>query len=182
MMLAIIFVLAGFLFVTFLLFLTTGHVTPPANLANLREQMRSLDIEALRNLMDSREEDFLRQNLEASAFRMVQRARLCAAIEYVLLASRNAATLRRFGDSARLSPNPSVARTGDKLANSAIRFRICALKVLAMLYLALLLPVPTIHPLRITEDYEDMNGMVTVLCCFQQQGRREAHDAVAQFV
>src|ERR1700730_9415898 len=107
MTITVILVLVGFLSLAAVLFLSKGRVEAPSNLANLRKQLQSLDIEAFRNLIDYREEEFLRRMLEPAQFRMIQRERLRAAVEYVGCASRNAAILQRFGEAARQSSNPS---------------------------------------------------------------------------
>lgn len=172
MTITVILVLAGFLSLAALLFFAKERPFPPTDPANLRQQLRSLDIEAFRNLVDRSEEEFLRRNLEPAQFREVRRVRLLAAIEYVAIASRNAVILHRFGEVARHSPNPSVAAAGEKLVNSAIRFRLSAVHGIATLYLAVILPGITIRNLCIAEGYERMTTHVVLLGCMQY-ARRE---------
>jgi hypothetical protein len=126
MTIAAILVLFGFLSLVAILFLAKGRAELPSNLATLRNEIYALDIQAFRNLIDRREEDFLRAALEPSQFRTIQRARLLATIGYIVCASRNAAILHQFGEAARHSPLRSVAETGDKLVNLAIIFRLNA--------------------------------------------------------
>jgi len=171
MTIAIILVLAAFLSLAALLSLAKERAAPTGNLSNLREQLRSLDIEAFRNLTDSREEEFLRRRLDAAQFRVVQRARQRAAVEYILCAASNASTLHRFGEAARHSPSSSVAEAGDKLVNSAIRFRIYAFRSVVGLYLAMMLPSPKIRPLLLAEGYERLTHLVVLLGCLQNEGR-----------
>lgn len=181
MTIAIILVLAGFLSLAAMLFLAKNRPMRSQNLSELKARISSIDIAAFRNLTDPAEEDFLRMHLSPGEFRIVQRERLRAVIEYVSLVSRNAAILHRIGDSARSSPNPSVSAAGEKLVNSALRFRIYAFHVLARLYLALLMPSPSIHPfLGIADGYQDMNSLVVVLNCMQQGGLRVSNGAIAQ--
>ena len=172
MIITVILVLAGFLSLAALLFFAKERPAPPIDMANLRKQLRSVDIEAFRNLVDRGEEEFLRRNLEAAQFREIQRIRLLAAIEYIAIASRNAVTLHRFGEAARHSPNPSVALAGDKLVNSAIRFRLSAIHCVASLYLGVILPGISIRSLYIAEGYERMTTHVALLGCMQY-ARRE---------
>ena len=179
MTIAVIFVLVGFLSIAALIFLAKDRGAQPGSLAELRERISSLDIQAFRNLIDPNEDEYLRSHLCGHEFRVVQRERRRAAIEYVLLASRNAAILHRLGDSARLSSDPSVVAAGQRLVSSAIQFRIFAFQVLANFYIALLVP-HSIRSSRITEDYEQMNSLVVLLCCLQQQGRRPYLGKVAQ--
>lgn len=167
MIITIILVLGGFLSLATVLFLAKGRAEPPANLANLRKQIRPLDLEAFRNLIDGRDEEFLRRALERSQFRAVQRVRLMAAVEYIACASGNAAILHRFGEAARHSPNPSVAAAGQRLANSAIRFRLNALQCVLRLYLAILIPGAGVNNMSVAEGYERMTALVTLLGCMQ---------------
>ena len=167
MIITVILVLAGFLSLAAILFLAKGRAESPADLINLRKQMKPLDIEAFRNLIDYDDEEFLRRTLEPPQFRLVQRARLRAAVEYVVCASQNAAILHRFGEAARHSSNPSVVEAGDKLVNSAIRFRLNALQTVLRFYLALLMPATSIHRAGIAEGYERMTAQVVLLGCLQ---------------
>ncbi len=167
MIITVILVLAGFLSLAALLFFAKERPAPPIDMANLRQQLRSVDIEAFRNLVDRSEEEFLRRNLEPAEFREVQRIRLLAAIEYIAIASRNAVMLHRFGEVARHSPNPSVAAAGEKLVNSAIRFRLSAVHSIASLYLGVILPGISIRSLYIAEGYERMTTHVVLLGCMQ---------------
>lgn len=171
-------VLAGFLSLAAVLFLARGHGAPINTRAKLREQIRPLDIEAFRNLVDRREEEFLRARLGPPQFRSVQRARQLAAIDYVLAAASNAAILHRLGEAARISANVSTAETGEKLVNSAIRFRLYAFQVVAGLYLATLWPGSRLRPLRIADGYERLTHMVVLLGCLQPQ-RQEVFDRQA---
>ncbi len=167
MIITIILVLAGFLSLAAMLFLAKGGSAPASNLTILREQIRPLDIEAFRNLIDYREEEFLRANLEPADFRLVQRERLLAAAEYIRWASRNAAILHSFGEAARRSENPSVAAAGNKLANSAIQFRLNALRAIVIIYAATVIPGAGIRGIRIAEGYDRMTSLVVLLGCLQ---------------
>ena len=167
MIITIIFVLLSFLSLAAVVFLTHGRTESPANHANLRKEISPLDIEAFRNLIDYREEEFLRENLEPADFRFVQRERLLAAAEYIRCASRNAAILHSFGESARRSENPSVAAAGNKLANSAIQFRLNALRAIVIIYAATVIPGASIRRIRIAEGYDRMTSLVVLLGCLQ---------------
>ena len=131
-------------------------------------QLRSVDIDAFRNLIDPDEERYLRHNLPSSDFRKVQRERVLAAIEYVTCTAQNAAILMRLGDAARNSPNESTAAAGEKLVDTAIRLRLYAFHATAKLYLGLILPGARISPARIAESYEQMTRLVVLLGVFQQ--------------
>jgi len=171
MTITIILVLAGFLSLATILWLARGRPEHPSSLVALRKEIQTLDVEAFRNLVDGGDEQFLRRALEPSQFKEVQRARMMAAIEYLGCASRNAAILHRFGEAARHSPNQAVAEAGEKLANSALRFRLNALEAILRLYLVMLIPTLSVRNLRVAERYERMTALVVLLSCMQSQRR-----------
>jgi hypothetical protein len=168
MTITFILVLAGLLALVCLLVLARGRTGSPGNLDQLTSRLRSVDVEAFRNLTDPGEEHYLRTNLSGQDFRKVHRERILAAIEYVSCAARNAAILMRIGDAARHSPNPSTAEAGEKLVDTAIRLRLYAFHALAKLYLGLVLPGSRVSPARIAESYEQMTRLVVMLGVFQQ--------------
>src|SRR5262245_45952614 len=100
------------------------------------DQLRAVDIEAFRNLMDPNEEEYLRQRLPPTDFRKIQRERLQAAVEYVRCAAFNAGVLMQFGEMARRSSDPNAAQAAAKLIDNAIRLRTFSLQTIPKLYLA----------------------------------------------
>jgi hypothetical protein len=126
-------------------------------------EIRPVDIEAFRNLIDPAETKFLRSNLPPPEFRKVERQRLRAAVEYISGAAHNAKVLMRMGEAARQSPEPAVAEAGEKLVNTAIRLRVFAFQVTAKLYLRMVLPGAQLAPVGLAENYERMTGLVLLL-------------------
>jgi hypothetical protein len=123
----------------------------PRHAPNLEQAfvaLRSLDIEAFRNLVSPEEEDFLRARLPAEAFRRVKRERARAALIYVKAVSHAALQFARFGDAAQRSAEPAVAASGREIANSAVYLRLRALDATARLTLALAFPDLPPRPLR----------------------------------
>jgi|HubBroStandDraft_1064217.scaffolds.fasta_scaffold03622_8 hypothetical protein len=88
------------------------------------ETFRSLDIEAFRNLVDSAEEAFLRDNLTPRKFREIKRQRAWAALIYAWEAGLAATALAKVGQSAQRSSDPEIAATGLQVAESAFRLRL----------------------------------------------------------
>ena len=162
MILAVILSLIALISILFLVRIAKGNALalPPDQLI---QKIRSVDIEAFRNLIDSNEEQFLRANLPASDFRKIRRERLLAAADYVSGASHNAALLLKMGEMARRSPEPSVAEAGGKLVENAIRLRLYAIQALARIYIAILLPQVEVGAGRLTENYETMTRLVVLL-------------------
>jgi hypothetical protein len=148
--------------------LAKGRPGTGGDVGHLAKNLRPVDVEAFRNLTDPDEEQYLRDHLGAGVFRKIQRARMLAAIEYVSCVAQNAAILIRLGDAARHSPSPSTAEAGEKLVDTAIRLRLYAFHAMVKLYLALVLPGPSISPVRIAESYEQMTRLVVMLGVFQQ--------------
>jgi hypothetical protein len=158
-----IFVLAGLLALSFLM-----RLAKVRGLANRRGedtagQIRPVDVEAFRNLIDPAEAQFLRSNLPPPEFRRVERQRLRAAVEYISCAAYNAKVLMRMGETARNSPEPAVAEAGEKLVNTAIRLRVYAFQVTAKLYLRMVFPGAQFAPVGLAENYERMTGLVLLL-------------------
>src|SRR2546430_12950059 len=118
-----------------LMYAVRGKTSPIAGLDDLVGRTRPVDIDAFRNLIDPAEEEFLRENLPASEFRVIQRERLRAAVEYVSCAAHNAAILVRLGEAARVSPDPKIAEAGQQLLYSFFRFCFFALFAWIWLYL-----------------------------------------------
>jgi hypothetical protein len=158
-----ILVLAGLLALLFLMRLAKGR-----SLAHRREpdaagEIRPVDVEAFRNLIDPAEAQFLRSNLPPPEFRKVQRERLRAAVEYISCAAHNAKVLMRMGEAARRSAEPAVAEAGEKLVNTAIRLRVYAFQATGKLYLRMVFPGAQLAPVGLAENYERMTGLVLLL-------------------
>jgi hypothetical protein len=129
----------------------------------LSRQLRPVDIEAFRNLIDPAETEFLRRNLAPAQFRSIQRERMCAAIDYIHGAMHNASILSQMGELARRSADASIARAGEKLVQSALQLRLQGLQAIAKLYIAVLLPNTHFSPAGVTDNYERMTRIVALL-------------------
>src|ERR1019366_398397 len=104
------------------------------------QAFRSLDIEAFRNLVDSAEEAFLRDNLSPKKFREIKRQRAWAALIYAWEAGRAATALAMVGQAAQRSPNPKIAASGVQVAENAFRLRLQAIRASLHLLTGILLP------------------------------------------
>jgi len=122
---------------------------------------RPVDLAALRNLVDPFEEEYLRAHLSRSQFRMIQRQRMRAALEYVERTKHNGAILLRLGEASRRDRNPEVAAAARELVNSALRLRMNALLSTGILYARIVLPEAKISIGYVTDRYENLtNGLV----------------------
>jgi hypothetical protein len=171
MTITLILICIAFLALVLLVALAKGQASGSKVLENPTEHIRSVDVEAFRNLMDPEEKEFLRTHLRPAEFRKVQRERLRTAADYVSCAAANAAVLLRLGEAARRSPDPGTVEAAGKLVDNAIRLRFYAFNALARLYLGMVLPGTRVSPVRIAESYEQMTRLVVLLGCLQYPTR-----------
>jgi hypothetical protein len=167
MMLSFILVLVAVALLFLLLYMEGGHNSSVKSLEDLAGQTKPVDIEAFRNLMDPREEDFLRANLLPRDFRAIQRERLRAATEYIGNTAHNAAFLLRLGEDAARSADPRVAQAGRELIDSAVRLRAYALLSVAKLYLRMALPEARLSYGQLVDNYQHLSGLARQLAIIQ---------------
>jgi hypothetical protein len=120
------------------------------------EQLRPVDIDAFRNLIDPAEEDFLRRRLPPADFRRIQRERLGAAKDYITGAARNAEILLQLAEPARLSPDPEVVQAAQKLIDEATQLRLYAFRAIPRIYFAMLFPSQGSTLIPVADGYERM--------------------------
>jgi len=101
---------------------------------------RSLDIVAFRNLVDSAEEGFLRDNLSPKKFREIKRQRAWAALIYVWEAGRAATALANIGQALKRHSDPRIAASGVLLSENAWRLRLQTIGASLHLLTEILLP------------------------------------------
>jgi hypothetical protein len=140
MIVTLILVVVAFLALGFLVRLAKEHACASEVLENPVEHLRTVDVEAFRNLVDPGKEKVLRASLPPPEFRRIQRERLRAAAQYISCAAQNAAIILPLADAARRSPDPATAETAEKLVDNAIRLRLYAIQVIPRLYLRMILP------------------------------------------
>ena len=96
-----------------LIYLEHRRYSSVNQLEDLAGRTRPVDLESFRNLVDRKEEDFLRENLSPREFRAVQRDRMRAALSYIHNTAYNAAFLLRVGAAAARSSDPRSRRPDD---------------------------------------------------------------------
>jgi hypothetical protein len=133
--------------------------------------LQSVDVAAFRNLIDPAEEQYLRQHLPPAEFRLIQKERLRAAVEYVKAVQSNAAVLLRVGQAARINPNPAAATEAESLVSAALQLRIMSLRALAALYLRIFLPGGQVSLDTFAERYQQITSKMAV---FSLRYRRAA--------
>ncbi|MFY9559030.1 MAG: hypothetical protein WAQ52_02235 [Terriglobales bacterium] len=117
--------------------------------------IRSIDIEAFRNLVDPAEEEFLRCTLSPRDFRKIKRERDWAALAYVRSAGRAAVQFAKAGQAAQRSSDPEIAESGMQIAHSALRLRLYTLQGGIRLVGQAVLPGTSNRPLSsLLDQYE----------------------------
>lgn len=138
-----------------------GRAAIVHELPELEGLTRPVDLVAFRNLVDPAEEQYLRANLSRHQFRMIQRQRMRAALEYVERTNHNGAILLRLGESARRDANSEVAAAGRELVSRALRLRMSALLATGILYARIAVPEAQISIGYVADIYENLaNGLV----------------------
>jgi len=131
-----------------------GRVRLYGNDEDLSKQVRSVDLEAFRNLTDPAEEQFLRERLSPAKFRAIQRERLGAALDYVGGVSHNASVLLSLGQAARQSPDAQIAEAGRVLVDEALRLRLYSVLTMSKLGFRFVFPNATFQPSSIVDRYQ----------------------------
>jgi hypothetical protein len=127
---------------------------------DLQEFTEPVDLTAFLNLVDPREEEFLKANLTPQVFRRVQRHRLFAAAEYVGRVAKNAAVVARLGEAAKAEASSELSRLGQELVTAAIRLRLFALLGFCLLFLNMIIPNIRLSGLQIPSRYQHLTDAV----------------------
>ncbi|HYL13097.1 MAG TPA: hypothetical protein VEV41_08680 [Terriglobales bacterium] len=162
----------------FFLAMVRGGGAAVTDVSDLHGRTRPVDLVAFRNLMDPDEEEYLRAHLPPGEFRVIQRERLRAALDYVRCVAINARLLLRLGEAARRSEDPQVAEAGQELVNSALRVRVYTLFVEGKLYAGILMPGMRISSAHITDSYEHLTGLLSRLGRLQDPSRAHRMAAI----
>ncbi len=127
------------------------------NAEDLSKQVRSVDLEAFRNLTDPAEEQYLRERLSPATFRAIQRERLRAALDYVGGVSHNAGVLLNLGQAARQNPDAQIAEAGRVLVDEALRLRLYSVLTISKLWFRFVFPDAAFQPSGIVDRYQHVS-------------------------
>jgi len=137
-----------------------------ADLSEL-DSIRSVDMAAFRNLIDSTENKYLMECLTKSQFRKVQRLRLRAALDYVDRTKHNCTVLLYLGKSACCDRDAKVSAAALDVVSSARRLWINTLLTTGAIYAEIVLPEAKICIERVVDIYEDFTNRVVRLMQLQ---------------
>ena len=168
MIMPFIYAGAGALGLFVILYLAKGLRPKGGDLCELTARLRPIDVNAFRNLMDEREEEYLRAHLPLKEFRSVHRERMLAAVEYVWCATRNTSILISLGEAAKQSMDPAVVIAADKLIENSQRLRLYAMQALPRMYVSMLFPSASRAPEFIADTYDTMVRQAVMLGCIQR--------------
>ena len=174
MIITVILVVFALLAMGALIMAARGRSGTVTDVAELEGKLRPVDLLAFRNLVAAEEEEFLRSNLPAKVFRVVQKERIGAAVEYVQCVAQNASLLLRLGEAARASADPEIANAGRELVESALRIRIYALSAAMKLRARRVLPGLSVSPIAVSSSYENLTGLVSRLGRLQHRSEQLA--------
>jgi hypothetical protein len=163
MTLAIILVVVAILSFVLIVATASSRSLQLADRSNLAGQIRPIDVEAFRNLINLADDEFLRVHLAPRQLREVRRARLRAVAAYVLQAGRNAALLVRIGQQALASNDLPTQHAARELVNDALLLRRNAAVALLRIYIALVWPNSGLAAASIAERYEHLSGSAMLL-------------------
>jgi hypothetical protein len=153
MTISLVFVFFGLVALLLVIYLLRG-ASRSSDLDSLAAQLHPIDVNAFRNLIDVREEEFLRQRLPAREFHKIHRERMLAALDYVRAAGHNAGILVRLAQAAREHPDSTVAAAAESLFENALEVRLFALRTIPRLYASMLFPQIGHTPEFVAERYE----------------------------
>jgi hypothetical protein len=148
-------VAVAFFALAILVYVALRSRTRRVDVENAVQAFRSLDIEAFRNLVDSAEEAFLRNNLSPKKFREIKRQRTWAALIYAWEAGKAATALAKVGQAAQRSSDPKIAESGVQLSENAFRLRLQTIRACLRLLTEILLPdLPSRSLPPLVDQYE----------------------------
>jgi hypothetical protein len=177
MILSFILIFFALAILLLLLYVEGGQNSAVNRLEDLAGCTRPVDLEAFRNLVDPKEEEFLRANLLPRQFRSIQRERLRAALDYIWNTAHNAAFLLRMGEAATRNADPHIAQAGKQLTRSAVRLRAYCLLSCAKLYLQIVFPEARLSYGGLADNYQHLRALADQLALVQhptQAGRLSA--------
>ena len=163
MTIAIILVIAAVLALVFILGVTLSRSLQISGNASLAKQIRPIDVQAFRNLVDPAEDEYLRRRLSGREFRVVRRKRLRAMAAYVQIAGSNAAILVRMGQAALSAADAPTAEAARRLIDNALLLRRNAAFALLRIYIALAWPNSGLAAAPVLHGYEQLNGSAMLL-------------------
>jgi hypothetical protein len=153
-----LFIAISALSLVLLLLLVRGRSADVRDPRSAEEMITTVDLEAFRNLIDVRQDHFLRDRLSPRDYRRVQRARYLAIAEYLWHVAHNAGVILRVGEAARSSHEPSIAEVGPDLVSGAIALRLYCLLGLVQAYVGVVWPGIGLSLGSVADGYDQLTA------------------------
>jgi hypothetical protein len=134
-----------------------------SRLDELEQLVQPVDLEALGNLLDPLQEQYLRLYLGFFQSCKYKAMRITAANQYIRRASRNAGILMNIGRVAARSPDADIAAAGMELAKAAYHLRLYSLLARFALVVQMVLPNPMKSFHSFVDDYNQVRQRVVRL-------------------
>ena len=129
---------------------------------------KPVDLQAFRNLVDPKEEAYLRSSLRPREFRRLQRKRMLVATEYTRRTAHNAALLLQVANAVRRASDPQLSKAGAALADSALQLRIYSILAICLFGLSVIFPSVPIRGSEIAFRYEGLRERMAGLTRIQR--------------
>ncbi|HEY1525348.1 MAG TPA: hypothetical protein VGH51_03840 [Candidatus Angelobacter sp.] len=168
---AVIIVLVSVLALALITWMARSSRGASVDIEALRSQLRPMDADAFRNLVDPRERQYLHDRLPPSDFRRIHRERMLAATDYAWCAARNAGILIRLGETARNVSDPSWADAAITLQENAFRLRLQAIQTIPRLYLSIIVPDWDSVPQGLADKCDRLTRQAVILGSMQAPSR-----------
>jgi len=163
MTLAFVLVISAALALVFIFGITVSRALQVSRAGTLQGELRPIDVEAFRNLVNPAEDEYLRRRLPPAEFRAVRRERLLAMAAYIREAARNAAFLVRIGQAAMAASDARTVEAARQLVDNALLLRRNATFALLRIYIVLAWPNSGLFATPILHGYERMSGSAMLL-------------------
>ena len=133
------------------------------------QSFRTVDLNALRTLMDRDDELFMRQSLPRNKFSQLKRQRIRVIMRYVARIASNASAVMHVGAAARTNAVPEVAQAAVQVTELATQIRLQCLVALAKLSVEYAMPSMQLTPAVLAPKYQSLRDNLRVLGDLQTQ-------------
>ena len=133
------------------------------------QRFRTVDLNALRTLMDRDDEVFMRAKLPRSKFSHLKRQRIRVIMRHVARIASNASAVMHVGEAARASSAPEVAQAATQVLELATQIRLQCLVALTKLSLEYAMPSLQLTPAMLVPKYQSLRENLRLLGDLQTQ-------------
>jgi hypothetical protein len=139
-------------------------------LSDVEAQWRTVDLGALANLLDPREEQFLRRNLDDEEYKTIYRERISVTREYISNITHNAKLMVRAGQIMLQNRQGEEAAYVRELVKSSSSLRLTLLKVQMRLAYCYAFPRAETNLSAVVHDYGAVAERVQMAMAFESSG------------